>query len=60
MQQKESTEDPLKQGFRLDHPPVLAAEIPSPVIDELSALKYSVQDLLLAVRSDLGSDGRFG
>ena len=60
MQQKESTEDPLKQGFRLDHPPVLAAEIPSPVIDELSALKYDVQDLLLAVRSDLGSDGRFG
>lgn len=62
---KEQTEDPLQQRFVASPPSedashIQVAEIPTPVAAELRATGRGVDDIRLAVKSDLGPDGQFG
>ncbi len=63
MVSKENSEDPHSPEFHLDAgtaAPVLSAELPSPVVRELQASGRNLDDIRLAVKSDLGPDGQFG
>jgi ATP-binding cassette, subfamily B, bacterial len=59
----ESSEDPLirtEKHHLYDPPAVDLAQIPMPVVDELTTNDHHPKDIALAVKSDLGPDGQFG
>ena len=59
MEKQENSEDPLEHPVHVDVP-VLTAEIPTPVVETLKAEGRDPNDIQLAVKSDLGSDGHYG
>ncbi len=61
---EKSPEDPLSHGFvvtqELEDRRSQAAELPVSVVNELQSTGHRVDDIRLAVKSDLGPDGQFG